>query len=175
MNHTPHILASVFLCGLWLPFWALMAITHNEPWHCQFCGYTAADKYLRDPGLWGREIEQAKERGRLVAQRRIDRKDSTLQERAAYFVSDIVGDHGGLAVAGGVAIVAVVAIAIALPSVKRIMTASFSRRSDSTTRPSRLRAVRRLSKNFFGICGNYINGRGVSEEPPGRRRSDVNK
>lgn len=56
MSHTPHILASVFLCGLWLPIWILIAATYRPSWHCAFCGFTDEDKYLANPGL--RETER---------------------------------------------------------------------------------------------------------------------
>jgi len=46
MSHTPHIIASIFLCGLWLPIWLILAATDNKPWHCQFCGFTAPVKQL---------------------------------------------------------------------------------------------------------------------------------
>lgn len=41
MSHTPHILASVFLCGLWLPVWLILAATFNPPWRCSVCGSSA--------------------------------------------------------------------------------------------------------------------------------------
>gem|GEM_PF-4080329 len=49
MNHTPHILASVFLCGLWLPVWIAIAISHTPTWRCAFCGYSNYTADLADP------------------------------------------------------------------------------------------------------------------------------
>ena len=57
MNHTPHILAAVFLCGLWLPIWLLMVASYNPIWRCAFCGYYNEPKYLVNPGLWQQEIQ----------------------------------------------------------------------------------------------------------------------
>jgi ribosomal protein L37AE/L43A len=40
--HVAHLLASVFLCGLWLPVWFFHTIINEfsagEPWRCQHCG-----------------------------------------------------------------------------------------------------------------------------------------
>src|SRR5215213_5624549 len=56
MNHTPHILAAVFLCGLWLPVWILTALTYQDIWRCAFCGYNDGVKYLQNSQL--RQHEQ---------------------------------------------------------------------------------------------------------------------
>lgn len=29
-NHTAHLLVSIFLCGLWLPFWVIIAIVQGR-------------------------------------------------------------------------------------------------------------------------------------------------
>ncbi len=88
MNHTPHILASVFLCGLWLPVWALISATYNPPWRCSFCGYSDATEYLANPRLKQIRISEAQQRAQIAEQVRVDRAGSTLQERSAYFISD---------------------------------------------------------------------------------------
>ena len=45
VNHVLHLLASVFLCGLWLPVWFYLALQRSlaggEPWRCQSCGTAA--------------------------------------------------------------------------------------------------------------------------------------
>jgi len=39
-NHVAHILAVVFLCGLWLPMWILAAWSEGAGnWRCVECGY----------------------------------------------------------------------------------------------------------------------------------------
>lgn len=41
VNHVPHLLASVFLCGLWLPVWLLIALSGGErrvAWVVGQCG-----------------------------------------------------------------------------------------------------------------------------------------
>lgn len=55
MSHTAHILASVFLCGLWLPIWILLAVTYKETWRCAFCGFSDGVNYLADPHRRARE------------------------------------------------------------------------------------------------------------------------
>lgn len=37
-NHILHLLVSVFLCGLWLPVWFLIAVTNDAPFLCSICG-----------------------------------------------------------------------------------------------------------------------------------------
>lgn len=59
MNHTPHILASVFLCGLWLPVWFGTAFFYNARFHCAQCGFFDAVKYLKNPNLRQQEAQQA--------------------------------------------------------------------------------------------------------------------
>ena len=108
MNHTPHILASVFLCGLWLPMWLLIASTYNPPWHCQFCGYSAALKYLQNPRLYAQEQADAQRRYAIREQTRIDRTGSTLQEQIAYFISD----HQTSVIIGGIIIGTVVVMTV---------------------------------------------------------------
>lgn len=88
MNHVPHILASVFLCGLWLPIWALMAMNDNPSWHCSFCGFSDQSKYLANPSLRKREADETVRKARIREQTRINRAGSTIQEHIAYFVSD---------------------------------------------------------------------------------------
>ena len=45
VNHVLHLLASVFLCGAWLPVWFLITLRHSltagEVWRCQTCGTAA--------------------------------------------------------------------------------------------------------------------------------------
>jgi hypothetical protein len=88
MNHTPHILAAVFLCGLWLPVWAIISATYNPLWRCSFCGFTDKTEYLADPHRRQREGIAAAEAAQMRAQIRKDREGSTIQERIAYFISD---------------------------------------------------------------------------------------
>ena len=57
MNHTPHILASVFLCGLWLPVWLLTVATYDAGFHCSQCGFSDALKYLGNPLLRQQEAK----------------------------------------------------------------------------------------------------------------------
>jgi hypothetical protein len=56
MKHVAHILASVFLCGFWLPVWIILAITYDPVYRCNKCGYHDLTKYLANPQL--REIEK---------------------------------------------------------------------------------------------------------------------
>jgi hypothetical protein len=58
INHTPHILASVFLCGLWLPVWFFLAITDNSRFHCSQCGFSDAPSHLANPNLRQQRREQ---------------------------------------------------------------------------------------------------------------------
>lgn len=58
MNHTPHILASVFLCGLWLPIWVLIAATYDARFHCSQCGHSDATQYLANPNLRQQRAQQ---------------------------------------------------------------------------------------------------------------------
>ena len=37
-NHTPHILASVFLCGCWSPVWLLFYLFRDRLYFCSQCG-----------------------------------------------------------------------------------------------------------------------------------------
>lgn len=38
-NHVLHLLASVLLCGLWIPVWIVIALlASSEPWRCSVCG-----------------------------------------------------------------------------------------------------------------------------------------
>ncbi|MCW2957034.1 MAG: hypothetical protein JWO69_1903 [Thermoleophilia bacterium] len=59
MNHTPHLLASVFLCGLWLPIWALIAASYNAMFHCSQCGHSDATEYLANPNLRHQRAQHA--------------------------------------------------------------------------------------------------------------------
>jgi len=99
MNHTPHILAAVFLCGLWLPIWALIAMTHQDVWRCAFCGYTNALKYLANPLLAEHELAASQQRQIVAAQHQVfeargeeERREqlasmprNTLNEKLRYF------------------------------------------------------------------------------------------
>lgn len=41
-NHVLHLLVTVLLCGLWVPVWIIMALSHREygNWRCMECGGT---------------------------------------------------------------------------------------------------------------------------------------
>lgn len=67
MSHAAHILASVFLCGLWLPIWLIMAATYNPQYRCNNCGFTDAIKYLYDPTLRTRQAQAAAYNAQLRA------------------------------------------------------------------------------------------------------------
>lgn len=72
MNHTAHILASVFLCGLWLPIWAIIAAAYDEPWRCSICGFSDQVKYLRDPYLRQREATENANRPQVATRTQAD-------------------------------------------------------------------------------------------------------
>lgn len=38
LNHVAHLIASIFLCGLWLPVWLILAVFERPIWRCSFCG-----------------------------------------------------------------------------------------------------------------------------------------
>lgn len=88
VNHVVHLLASVFLCGLWLPIWIFIALSHVPTWRCSFCGFSDAQRYLADPDLRSREALAASAQ-RLEKERvAIERAGSSSQERIAFFFSD---------------------------------------------------------------------------------------
>jgi hypothetical protein len=92
MNHTPHILAAVFLCGFWLPIWILMAVTHQDVWRCAFCGHSDAVKYLANPTL--RQDEQvAAEYRRREDQERREEKERLLAAMPRESASDNLAYH----------------------------------------------------------------------------------
>lgn len=53
VNHILNLLITVFLCGIWLPFWIILALTApRRKWRCLICGQavdedTAADRVAR--------------------------------------------------------------------------------------------------------------------------------
>jgi hypothetical protein len=85
MNHTPHILASIFLCGLYLPVWIILALIDQPAWVCAFCGYHDKTQYLEDPTLKQRETQIAQLKGLARSRRNEERKDWPMQ-RATVFV-----------------------------------------------------------------------------------------
>jgi len=86
MSHVPHILASVFLCGLWLPVWFLIAISDNPQWHCAFCGFHDKPQYLANPNLRAAERQQAQAAAADRAQRREALAGTSFGDRAADFI-----------------------------------------------------------------------------------------
>jgi hypothetical protein len=74
MNHTPHLLAAIFLCGLYLPIWILIAIGYQDVWRCAFCGHSDALKYLQNPRLREYEAVAAEQKRILDAQRAEERR-----------------------------------------------------------------------------------------------------
>lgn len=88
MNHTPHLLASIFLCGLWLPIWILLALSDRPAWHCAFCGFCDEPHYLARPGLRAQEAEQAAANAAWRAEQIAERGDLSWSERLSYWISD---------------------------------------------------------------------------------------
>lgn len=88
MNHVLHLLASVFLCGLWLPIWALSAMAYTPQWHCSSCGYYDGEEYLRQPGL-RQATNLAAQQSARERQARIEaRSEMTFGERIADLVDE---------------------------------------------------------------------------------------
>lgn len=83
MNHTPHILAAVFLCGLWLPIWLIMAATYNPPWRCSFCGFTDNISYLSDPYKRERDRVYFTQQAAARQQKQIERQIEVERKRGA--------------------------------------------------------------------------------------------
>lgn len=45
-NHVLHLLLTLFLCGFWLPIWAIVS-ADPLPWHCPTCGTK-----IKEPTNW---------------------------------------------------------------------------------------------------------------------------
>jgi hypothetical protein len=98
MNHTPHLLAAIFLCGLYLPIWILIAISYKDSWRCAFCGFSDEAKYLQTPRLREQEaITAEQKRMRLSAMPRGSFKDNTEYLLSAY--------PGPIFITGGILVV----------------------------------------------------------------------
>ena len=49
-NHILHLIVSLFLCGLWIPVWILIAIADgNKAYFCSQCGYAGSPSALANP------------------------------------------------------------------------------------------------------------------------------
>lgn len=99
MNHVAHLLASVFLCGLWAPIWAIMAMSHNPEWHCAFCGFHDLQQYLVNPHLREHEMAARAQRAAEADARREMLPEMSFGQRSAYWVSENKGLILGLVVA----------------------------------------------------------------------------
>jgi predicted amidophosphoribosyltransferase len=44
VNHVLHLLLTALMCGLWLPVWAFVAMTHAPRFICTSCGKDAPDR-----------------------------------------------------------------------------------------------------------------------------------
>lgn len=86
MNHVAHILASIFLCGLWLPIWILSAISYKPIYHCAFCGYSDAEAFLRNPALHQQQQAAAERKRALTAERLAAMPRDTAFDKLKYFV-----------------------------------------------------------------------------------------
>ncbi|HVA50155.1 MAG TPA: hypothetical protein VNH11_27565 [Pirellulales bacterium] len=74
LSHILHLLISLFLCGLWLPIWILMALGQSNrnaraPWVCQACGSVWFDPDAEAVAEARRERrrQQLRQAGRLAA------------------------------------------------------------------------------------------------------------
>jgi len=57
MNHVPHLLVTLFSCGLYFFVWLLIYATYNAKFHCSQCGFADAVKYLANPYLRSQEAQ----------------------------------------------------------------------------------------------------------------------
>lgn len=72
-NHVLHLLVTLFLCGLYLPIWILIAIDdNNKPYFCSTCGYSNTPRNLANPMQAQQQI--------LLAQRRKAESEKRKQE-----------------------------------------------------------------------------------------------
>jgi hypothetical protein len=109
MNHVVHLLASVFLCGLWLPIWILLALGDKPMWHCAFCGYHDQQKYLANPQLRVFEAQKAQQDREAKQLRDAAFAEATagmtFGEKSAYWITEnrpTLIAVGAIAAAGGV-------------------------------------------------------------------------
>jgi len=65
MNQVPHLLVTLFSCGLYFFIWLLIYATYNAKFHCAQCGYSDAVKYLANPQLRSQEAQLRAERAAL--------------------------------------------------------------------------------------------------------------
>lgn len=119
MNHVPHILAAVFLCGLWLPIWIILALSYKEIWRCAFCGFSDEIGFLRNPGLRQQQQIAATQNHILAEQRRETRQKDlaampfdTFSDKASYLwkayqLPIIVISGVAVVLVGGVVFVAI--------------------------------------------------------------------
>ena len=73
----------MFLCGLWVPIWILMALLDDPAWHCSFCGYSDSTKYLQNPHLKRQELAASEQARRFREVRELEIADRTFKERIA--------------------------------------------------------------------------------------------
>jgi hypothetical protein len=146
MNHVPHILAAVFLCGLWLPIWIIAAITYKANWHCQFCGFSDAPQYLGDPELRKREQQRNAERLEFRRQELLARgTDLTFGERAAYFIED---NKKPLLTVGGLALGLGAIVFLSTWSSVAIRTAATQQQAEQTAKIQAISVRRDVARNI---------------------------
>lgn len=87
INHILHLLITIFLCGLWIPVWILMAFSaENNPYRCTFCGYGDYYKYLANPNLRATEQRNAQ----IAAQKRASEDNSHFYKIGAIVLGGVI-------------------------------------------------------------------------------------
>ncbi|MEZ5423947.1 MAG: hypothetical protein R2682_12775 [Pyrinomonadaceae bacterium] len=57
MNHVPHLLVTLFSCGLYFFVWLLIYATYSAKFHCSQCGFADPVVYVANPYLRSQEAQ----------------------------------------------------------------------------------------------------------------------
>src|SRR5215213_8655634 len=87
-NHVIHLLVTLFLCGLWIPIWILIAIdAGNKPFFCSQCGYSGTPRMLRNP--YGNQYRQAQQIRKPSEPTWIGRKFNSYSTKTQFIIVSI--------------------------------------------------------------------------------------
>ena len=142
MNHTPHLLFSIFLCGLYLPVWAIIAATYNPPWLCSFCGFSDSVAFLADPYKRQRDqvymTRQAAEHAERQRIRLLEREERGENALESFLRENRMKLIGGGAIAGliGITIIGSTYLSVANQPARQAFVESPQTQADRANRRS---------------------------------------
>lgn len=123
VNHVVHLLVTLFLCGLWLPVWIIIAASQSSnPYFCSSCGYSGTSGFLINPQRNAQNLLLAQQRAAAYQERRKGYDNLDLQGKLRWQFKENMG-----AFIGGGLFVLLLGFGLVFSAISALLNPSYKR------------------------------------------------